>query len=836
MKLTEIHRIPLNDDRQEKAVRFQSRQALHGLQLNQIKAAASPIRKVSSSSNHEAIGSSGPVTQQLGHGKSIDLDEDGGLLAVVQGASMTPMKRVPILANFEEWMKMATDNKINATNSWNFALIDYFHDMSLLKEGDGVNFQNSSGTLDGGAKIYTSRVDSVATETGKLLSGLAESGSRKQKQAEGHESDEEEEDLEGEDGTRKKSKRKAGLNRTFQVIFADDVQATRSSEATLAQSFQSLQLKKFELEFTVDPLFKKASADFDEGGAKGLLLNHLTIDTQGKIVFDSSDDTGEEFASGEEIETTYEDGEVLAQDQARKGQDRETGTANVDLGALKSKFFPDLDLLNSQDLCPSLSNFDLGDPKTSLDIPYLKDPDPAVPDSVDQRTQHIGETEADEDGIYEGEGFVGVLETLEDGSFGQGGEIWAKDATLESRRRVHVDQYGIEGDLEGEESGSVQIGGLETSEDRFGLSLTHRRQGTEQENILSYFDNTLRKNWAGPEHWKIRRRKDSDKQAVNPPRRREKELFEIDFSLPLDVVQSEIIYTLATSHSSISIPKAQQRSRTRNLLPDDKHFNSKELLGLFLKPRARLNSLKPISMRSNQSIRDREPEQAIDEAFWAAQGPYRDTNADEAPQRADYDANFFQDDPMFPVGLVDDDDEDFADAREAFSPANENQAEGPVTTDQAEKADDGQGTTFGSQLVTQSNRVRPEYVQYARVAKKVDVRRLKEEMWRGMDLTEVSASFVTNQVPNIFQPAPTLTEHSQMEPSKMKPDTLMFTSVINSLQNVYPRQAMQDISTSFCFICLLHLANEKGLRIDNENGLEELSIRRDQAATGLSAE
>ena len=48
----------------------------------------------------------------------------------VTGTAVTPMKRVmPLLANFEEWMKMATDNKINASNSWNFALIDYFHEM-----------------------------------------------------------------------------------------------------------------------------------------------------------------------------------------------------------------------------------------------------------------------------------------------------------------------------------------------------------------------------------------------------------------------------------------------------------------------------------------------------------------------------------------------------------------------------------------------------------------------------------------------------------------------------------------------------------------------------------
>ena len=40
--------------------------------------------------------------------------------------------------------------------------------MTLLKEGDSINFQKASCTLDGCVKIYTSRVDSVATETGKL--------------------------------------------------------------------------------------------------------------------------------------------------------------------------------------------------------------------------------------------------------------------------------------------------------------------------------------------------------------------------------------------------------------------------------------------------------------------------------------------------------------------------------------------------------------------------------------------------------------------------------------------------------------------------------------------
>ena len=57
----------------------------------------------------------------------------------------------------------------------------------------------------------------------------------------------------------------------------------------MAKDYNTLTVKKFDLEFSVDPLFKKTSADFDEGGAQGLLLNHLSIDTDGKIIFDASD-------------------------------------------------------------------------------------------------------------------------------------------------------------------------------------------------------------------------------------------------------------------------------------------------------------------------------------------------------------------------------------------------------------------------------------------------------------------------------------------------------------------------------------------------------------------
>ena len=48
-------------------------------------------------------------------------------------------------------------------------------------------------------------------------------------------------------------------------------------------------MKKLDLDFAVDPLFRKTRAEFDEGGATGLLMNHLGIDSNMRVVFDSGD-------------------------------------------------------------------------------------------------------------------------------------------------------------------------------------------------------------------------------------------------------------------------------------------------------------------------------------------------------------------------------------------------------------------------------------------------------------------------------------------------------------------------------------------------------------------
>ena len=536
-------------------------------------------------------------------------------------------------------------------------------------------------------------------------------------------------------------------------------QAQRSSEITLAPSFASLQLKKFELEFSVDPLFKKASADFDEGGAKGLLLNHLAIDSQGRIVFDSSDDAGD--ASGEGLATRRKNGTIQEEEEEIEPDsmvdsiieaDDEEEDLEVDVGALGLKFFPNLDKLEEQDICPSLKNFDLGDPSGSMDIPFLKAPEDWRQDKEKPEESRAG---GDVSGIFfdddnpagfddDDDGLLGNFDIPADTGFGEGGEAWARDAAIDTRMRVHdadLDNDGMGGG-EGEDGDGMGAGVFDPETGEYVVSM--ERQGKTQgghDDILSYFDEALQKNWAGPEHWRIRKIKDINKPTTAAKARKEKEVFEIDFLSPLNNSLAETIYTQASSNAIISMPKKDWKSKTRNLLPDDKHFNSKQLLRLFLKPKARMGSRRSgFGLKSSnfgQLKEEAAPTGEMDEAYWAnKEGPIA---ADEdAPPQGDYDANFFQDDGLpMPGGIDDDDDMEFADARDHFSPGAEDggAANGisNLLNGGLPQATEGDGA-FGAQLVTQSRRLRPEYVQYARIAKKVDVRRLKEELWKGMGI------------------------------------------------------------------------------------------------------
>lgn len=648
-----------------------------------------------------------------------------------------------------------------------------------------------------------------------------------------------------------------------------------------------------ELEFAVDPLFKKASADFDEGGAKGLLLNHLSIDSEGRIVFDSSDDTGNATPNCETSEisqTEEEDGELSSPGKTRsERQHISDENVEIDIDALASKFFPDLSILDSQDICPSMKSFALGDPNSDLTIPFLKPPEDWRDANKDKPPILSAEINlGDQTGIFlDGTNAAGFDDDDDDGGvlggfdlpphtgFGEGGEAWAKEAALEPMLRVsRTDDDGFASD--GAQDG-IAVGDFDPANpqgDSYSVSLNHR-DGNDHENILAYFDNALksqRAGWAGHEHWRIRKIKLAAASAENPApvrQRKEKEPFEIDFLSPMSQSAAEMVYTMASSNSAISLPKAQWKTKGRNLLPDDRHFSSRSLLSLFLKPKARLgrrNNIPGLLGRDGGSRsvgEEKERFEEMDEAYWARRKEEEEPNGEEARKEGDYDANFFADDDAglpFVGGIPDDDDDDehgpagFTDAREMLSPPpSSTEAPGPTADSQAAQSQTEMlPGSFGSQLVTQGGtRLRPEYVNYARVAKKVDVRRLKENMWMGMS-ESLMASINGRESPEDTHgpptPAPTDLDGDvdmmdvdvpEMAPKATarlddrmldKVPELKFTDMIGDLRKVYPEQQMRDISTSYCFICLLHLANEKGLVLDGgreEGAMQEILVRKD---------
>jgi len=56
----------------------------------------------------------------------------------------------------------------------------------------------------------------------------------------------------------------------------------------------------FSVAFAVDPLYRQMSAQFDEGGAKGLLMNNLGIYGKCRLLFDSLEVPGKCITSQNE--------------------------------------------------------------------------------------------------------------------------------------------------------------------------------------------------------------------------------------------------------------------------------------------------------------------------------------------------------------------------------------------------------------------------------------------------------------------------------------------------------------------------------------------------------
>ncbi|KAK4046790.1 hypothetical protein OIO90_006432 [Microbotryomycetes sp. JL221] len=658
---------------------------------------------------------------------------------------------------YEEWMKIATDNKITSTNTWNLALIDYFHDMTLLRNGDddSINFQKASCTLDGCVKIWTSRVDSVATETGKLLSGLADDASADKDDRGDKDADDEGQDDGDDDGegrgtkTRKRSARQA---------------------ATLADSFSKIKVKALDLEFTVDPLFKKTSADFDEGGAGGILMNHLGCDGSMRVVFDAGD---AKLSVSDEDEA-----ETVEQDVGMR----------VDLTALVAKFLPrGVGAVADMALCPSLSGFKFS-PESNLDLDILRNADGL------------------DDNDAPGADLLG-LHFGDDSSSNHQYDDFAN-------REFGGEGYMAEGFAEGDDNEIDFFAGMPSSEPSIESQTHEGHRGDSDiqitadgtgEHMFGYFDDKLSKNWAGPAHWKLRRAppKPDEQQSTTTKPVKEKAAFSIDFASP-PPFSAEELFAVATPASiraprKSSLQAKSKRSRMTEredmfMLPDDCRFTSATLLRLFLKPKVSLRMRRRVLVNEEPDVE-----------YWAgACAPDDDLGGEDVAMRPDYDDDA-GDDYVVPFDtqiLNDEHDVGFED--------DEEEARQTKLSELDDLLENTQGPL---------RRVKPENINYAKRAKRVDVKKLKDTIWKELE-----------DVTIVVDDLPASSNYSPGADAAAEP----LVPVVSGLRKAYPKDKMDEISTSYCFICLLHLANEKGLRIQtptdqdaDEHGLDDgLQMRK----------
>ncbi|KAI5116872.1 hypothetical protein M0805_005838 [Coniferiporia weirii] len=696
------------------------------------------------------------------------------LIAVAE----TPVINVPLdvmSSNFEEWMKMATDNKINATNSWNFALIDYFHDMSLLRNDldNSINFQKASCTLDGCVKIWTSRVDSVGTETGKLLSNLASEGK----------ADADEGELSDNPDSNDPSQRKRASK-------------PHRAESTLAKNVSQLRSKKLDLEFSVDPLFKKTCADFDEGGAQGLLMNHLSlgVGSEGsmRVIFDASD------SMGKSKEDDEEEAEVEPYDE-------------IDLANICNDFLPDLSVLEDKAIAHSLRGFSFSKENMGFDTSNF------INTTYD-------DDDDDDNGGFGGDDIGAAMDV--DGAFGSGGDGAVQDFFVGDQ--AVGDDYGggFDADLgdqspmDGEPSPvgddgfpvqqPARTGGFEPFEpgrapNERDLILAMTEPGANGSS-LDYFDQTFLKNWAGPEHWKLRKvirrpEANADVTANKSKQREKKEPFKIDFLTPSTKSQKEIareIFAPVTRGGSITLPQfskkkgrkgKEKEKQSEQTLPDDMHFSSRQLVTLFLKPKFALR------MRGNRA-RLNENDGEVDENFWAQAA------ADQAAGRRGEDGEDITNGGAIPFNTQFFHDE--YDDGPGFDDIYDGDGDGMAGGDNADIDAEAGERDLLSETQGQSRRVRPETVNYARRAKRVDVRKLKDNIWKGLDIIVPPSQGTEDESGDLNMEVP------PTDPG----DARVFTNVISDLHSTYPKEKMDEISTSFCFICLLHLANERGLKLE----------------------
>ncbi|XP_040380033.1 condensin complex subunit 2 [Oryza brachyantha] len=425
---------------------------------------------------------------------------------------------------FHNCIKLASENKINQKNTWELGLIDHLSEIIQAGEDDDdeTNFQKASCTLEAGVKIYSLRVDSVHSEAYKVLGGINRAGR-------GDEADSEE-----------------GSNPEHAQEGAGKKDADRriSPTSTLESSFDSLNVKKFDVAFTVDPLYHQTTAQFDEGGAKGLLLYNLGVYDSCRVLFDS-------FEGADKC--------ILSDMQTEKDE-------VIDLSFAKEQIEQ---MVIHMPLCNDIS------PTLSDIVCQFDDENRRPPHEAISRQIPLTEDQVDDSNdVANDDVMQNDCETWDFGGCDDQESVYDEQCNPMDYSSMNCQEETDEYTFEAPE-------GLDVNEriDKIADFLSFGMGFSAKTNA-----------WAGPEHWKYRKAKDLDPVPTKPDdsdapkktkKKRGKDEPDIDFSKALE---HDIPNIFAPPKNPKSLLLPANRATCNNKLPEDCHYRPESLVKLFLLP------------------------------------------------------------------------------------------------------------------------------------------------------------------------------------------------------------------------------------------------------------
>ncbi|NP_001007981.3 condensin complex subunit 2 [Xenopus tropicalis] len=290
----------------------------------------------------------------------------------------------------------------------------------------------------------------------------------------------------------------------------------------------------------------------------------------------------------------------------------------------------------------------------------------------------------------------------------------------------------------------------------------------------SYFSPRTMSMWAGPEHWRFRPRQkastDSDQQKV----KKGKKVFELNFE---DDVDFEVHFRKTRAATTLTKSTLESQNKKSTTLPADFHYDPDNIARMSLRPKDRIRKT---------TVQDSVSETEDDIGEYDYNNPNDTSNFCPALQAADSD---------------DDDDGAFL---------------GPESNSAGFSAENQLNiTSYGeSNLVAEPQKVNKIEIHYAKTAKKMDMKRLKSNMW----------SLLAN-CPESQEEMPS-SKKEEIDAALIT-DERIFSSVTHDLQKRLPPVMAQNLSVPLAFACLLHLANEKNLKLQGMDDLSDVLIMQD---------